>query len=139
MAEPDVTPLQSQPSQPTIIEHHWHDPPKRELTKALFQFLNDQKINRETLEPMVEAKVKECISQKLDQMFTGDAWKRVLTHAVEDYIRTNVPSLSQTAGAVNFVKARIDDIVRQAIIDKLDIVITAKPAKPAGPNLMPEG
>lgn len=97
--------------------HHWHHPSQGQVTKALFQYFNDNSVlNRETVNELVESKlekiIEKSVNSKVAELINSDRFLDFISISVINCIQNEKMSYDKSSYGFH---QRIRDLVNKAI------------------------
>jgi hypothetical protein len=70
------------------IEHHWHNPTQGQVHKALYQYLTDQGINKETLDAIITKKIDAAVTDCVALAIKNGRFDQLVIEATARHIQS---------------------------------------------------
>ena len=118
-------------SEEKVVEHHWHDPTLGQVTKAMYQYLQDQGIDRKYMEGVIENKVQSILAGKIDTWVNSGRFDTLITDAVAQYVLGEKKAYEANKyGFHNRLRYLIEEHLKTLLIANYDITVTPKEKQP---------
>lgn len=70
------------PKEEKAVEHHWHEPSRGAVMKALLQHLNDMGYSKEHIATLVDKKVETAVSERMAALLASGKLETLVVNAV---------------------------------------------------------
>lgn len=119
-----------------MVEHHWHEPGRGQVMKALLQHLHDMGFTKEHLQMLVETKVESVVRDKVYSLLESGKLNDLVVNAVAVVALGNKklyePGTGNGYGWYNKIRSMTEEKVKEICTNEYEVIIRKKEKPNAG-------
>jgi hypothetical protein len=94
--------------------------------KAMYQFLTDQGITKDSLAKVIESKVKDAVSEKIGNLINSKHFDQLIVAAVADFLRSTKEVFDRHGGysVVNHIRDLVRKELQETILKEYQVTVT---------------